>query len=119
MPGRPSAGAEGELTGLAADISAIDRVTRMLVPDHQPKADHSRSQAVTGLYPRGELTAAAPKRSDMKSPGNHLSNGPRSSKDGVGGHRKRIACKFCQSTVENVGFIQVVLLDQGSLDAQE
>ena len=50
---------KGELTRLAADISAIDRVTRMLDPDHQPKADPSRRQAVTGLYPRGKLTAAA------------------------------------------------------------
>ena len=50
---------KGELTRLAADISAIDRVTRMLDPDHQPKADPCRRQAVTGLYPRGELTVAA------------------------------------------------------------
>lgn len=50
---------KGELTRLAADICAIDRVTRMLDPDHHPKADPSRRQAVTGLYPRGELTAAA------------------------------------------------------------
>ena len=50
---------KGELTKLAADISAIDRVTRMLDPDHQPKAEPSRRQAVTGLYPRGVLTAAA------------------------------------------------------------
>ena len=32
---------KGELTRLAADISAIDRVTRMLDPDHQPKAEPS------------------------------------------------------------------------------
>ena len=50
---------KGELTRLAADIAAIDRVTRMLDPDHQPKADPSRRQAASGLYPRGELTAAA------------------------------------------------------------
>ena len=50
---------KGELTRLSADISATDRVTRMLDPDHQPKADPSRRQAASGLYPRGELTAAA------------------------------------------------------------
>lgn len=50
---------KGELTWLAADISAIDRVTRMLHPDHPSKADPSRRQAASGLYPRGELAVAA------------------------------------------------------------
>lgn len=50
---------KGELTRLAADISAIDRVTRMLDPDYLPKADPSRRQAASGLHPRGELTVAA------------------------------------------------------------
>jgi len=36
---------KGELTRLAADISAIDRVTRMLDPGYQPKVDPSRRQA--------------------------------------------------------------------------
>jgi hypothetical protein len=48
-----------ELTRLAADISAIDRVVLMLDPGHEARVPPVHRQKQSGLYPRGELTIAA------------------------------------------------------------
>ncbi len=53
---------KGELTGLAADISAIDRVLGMLDPDYRPEAPvrsvQIRPAAAGNPFPRGGMVVA-------------------------------------------------------------